>query len=135
MLARQAGVARIIAGELAGMRGRGKTFTPIHLWDPRLEGEQGAELTVPHDYTTALAVLRGRVRVNGAEAAETAEVVLFGARERICIDSASDTTALLLCGEPIDEPIVGQGPFVMNTPEEIRQAIADYQTGRMGHLR
>ena len=44
------------------------------------------------------------------------------------------TTALLLCGEPIDEPIVGYGPFVMNSPQEIRQAIADYQSGKMGHL-
>ena len=52
----------------------------------------------------------------------------------ICIDGAKDATALLLAGEPIDEPIVGQGPFVMNTPQEIRQAIVDYQSGRMGHL-
>jgi len=45
-----------------------------------------------------------------------------------------DTTALLLCGEPIDEPVVGSGPFVMNSPQEIRQAMADYQSGKMGHL-
>ncbi len=73
--------------------------------------------------------------MNGSEAIATAEVGLFDrAGESICIDSAKDTTALLLFGEPIDEPIVGSGPFVMNSPQEIRQATADYQSGKMGHL-
>ena len=65
----------------------------------------------------------------------SAEVGLFDrAGQSICIDCAQDATALLLCGAPIDEPIVGYGPFVMNSPQEIRQAIADYQSGKMGHL-
>jgi redox-sensitive bicupin YhaK (pirin superfamily) len=64
-----------------------------------------------------------------------AEVGLFDrAGTSICIDSTQEATALLLCGEPIEEPIVGQGPFVMNSAQEIRQAIADYQSGKMGHL-
>ena len=91
---------------------------------------------MPDGWTTALVVLEGALRVNGVRAdrrrrgrpASTAR----GARIRI--DGAKDATALLLCGEPIDEPIVGKGPFVMNTPREIRQAMVDYQSGRMGRL-
>ena len=128
--------ARIIAGELAGVKGPARTFTPIHVWDLRLDGDTPVELTVPEGYTTLLAVLRGSLRINGSdEAVGAAEVALFDrARERIRIDRAEQATALLLCGQPIDEPIVGHGPFVMNTREEIRQAIVDYQSGRMGHL-
>ena len=129
--------ARVIAGELAGTKGPARTFTPISVWDLRLDGDTPIELTVPEGYTTILAVLRGTLRINGSdEAVGAAEVALFDrARERIRIDRAEQATALLLCGQPIDEPIVGQGPFVMNTPQEIRQAIVDYQSGRMGHLR
>ncbi len=128
--------ARVIAGELGGVTGPAQTFTPIHVWDLRLDGDTPVELTVPEGYTTLLAVLRGSLRVNGSdESIGAAEVALFDrARAGIRIDRAEQATALLLCGEPIDEPIVGQGPFVMNTPQEIRQAIVDYQSGRMGHL-
>jgi redox-sensitive bicupin YhaK (pirin superfamily) len=93
------------------------------------------DLELPDGYTTALVVLQGSLRVNGSEAIGAAEVGLFDrAGDRISIEGGGDATALLLCGEPIGEPIVGHGPFVMNSPQEIRQAIADYQRGRMGHL-
>ena len=129
------GTVRIIAGEFAGTKGPAKTFTPIDVWDLRLASEQRLDLAVPEGYTTALVVLKGAIRVNGSEAIEAAEVGLFDrAGETFRIDSAKGATALLLSGEPIDEPIVGSGPFVMNTPEEIRQAISDYQSGKMGHL-
>lgn len=135
-LAGDAGAARIIAGEMAGTKGPATTFTPMHVWDLRVKADHRAELSVPDGWTAALAVLHGQVRVNGSEPVSAAEVALFDrARERIHIDSQGDATALLLSGEPIDEPIAGQGPFVMNTREEIRQAIVDYQSGRMGHLR
>jgi redox-sensitive bicupin YhaK (pirin superfamily) len=129
------GTVRVIAGEFAGLRGPANTFTPIHVWDLRLTSDQQTDLAVPDNHTTALAVLKGSVRVNGSEAIEAAEVGLFDrAGKTIKVESVRDTTALLLCGEAIDEPIVGQGPFVMNTAQEIRQAIADYQSGKMGHL-
>ena len=86
-------------------------------------------------YTTALVVLKGALRVNGSEEITTAEVGLFDrAGKSISIECVNDATVLLLCGEPIDEPIVGQGPFVMNTAQEIRQAMDDYRSGKMGHL-
>jgi redox-sensitive bicupin YhaK (pirin superfamily) len=107
----------------------------MHVWDLRLASDQRTDLAVPDGYTTALVVLKGAVRVDGSEAIEAAEVGLFDrAGKSICIACAKDATALLLCGEPIDEPIVGYGPFVMNSPQEIRQAVADYQSGKMGHL-
>lgn len=129
------GRVRVIAGEFAGVKGPAKTFTPIHVWDLRLGSGRQTDLTVRDGYTTALVVLKGALRVNGSEAVESAEVGLFDrGGKNISIESAEETAALLLSGEPIDEPIVGQGPFVMNTVQEIRQAIADYQSGRMGRL-
>jgi quercetin 2,3-dioxygenase len=129
------GTARVIAGEFAGANGPAKTFTPIHVWDLRLASNQRTNLAVPDGYTTALVVLKGALRVNGSEAIEAAEVGLFDrAGQSIGIECVKDTTALLLSGQPIDEPIVGQGPFVMNTSQEIRQAMADYRSGKMGHL-
>jgi hypothetical protein len=129
------GSARVIAGELSGAKGPAKTFTPIHVWDLRLAGGRGTDLALPDGYTTALVVRRGELRAGGSEPIRDAEVALFDRRgERIRIDAEADTTALLLCGEPLGEPVVGHGPFVMNHSDEIRQAIVDYQTGRMGHL-
>jgi redox-sensitive bicupin YhaK (pirin superfamily) len=129
------GTVRVIAGEFAGAMGPAKTFTPIHVWDLRLASDQRTDLVVPDGWTTALVVLKGALRVNGSEPVGAAEVGLFDrAGKSICIDSAKGVTALLLSGEPIDEPIVGSGPFVMNSPQEIRQAMADYQSGQMGHL-
>ncbi len=130
-----AGTVRVIAGEFAGAKGPAKTFTPIHVWDLRLGSGQRTELALPEGFTTALVALSGALRVNGSEVIEAAEVGLFDrAGQNINIESAQDTTALLLSGEPIDEPIVGQGPFVMNTSQEIRQAMADYMSGKMGRL-
>ena len=100
-----------------------------------MTSDERTDVAVPDGYTTALVVLRGSLRVNQAEAIHAAEVGLFDrAGERITIDSAADATVLLLAGAPIDEPIVGRGPFVMNTEAEIRRAMVDYQSGKMGHL-
>ena len=129
------GTVRIIAGEFAGSKGPAHTYTPMHVWDLQLSSDQQTHLTLPDGYTTALVVLKDSVRVNGSEIVGAAEVALFDrAGTSISIDSAKDARALLLCGQPIAEPIVGQGPFVMNTPQEIRSAIEDYQNGKMGHL-
>ncbi|CAA9891932.1 putative Quercetin 2,3-dioxygenase [Candidatus Methylobacter favarea] len=129
------GSVRVIAGKFEGARGPAQTFTPIHVQDMRLNSDQQMDLNLPDGYTTALVVLKGSVRVSGSEVIGPAEVGLFDrAGTTIRIDSANDATVLLLGGEPIDEPIAGSGPFVMNTAEEIRQAMADYQGGKMGHL-
>ncbi len=126
---------RVIAGDFGAARGPAKTFTPMHVWDLLLHGDGDTELVVRDGWTTALVVLKGELRVNGGEPIRAAEVGLFdrpGAR--IHIDAANDARALLLSGDPIDEPIVGMGPFVMNTPREIQEAVFDYESGRMGRL-
>ena len=129
------GTARIIAGEFSGAKGPAHTYTPMHVWDLQFSSDGQTDFALPDGYTTALVVIKGSVRVNGTETVEVAEVALFDrAGTSIFIDLAKDARALLLCGQPIAEPIVGQGPFVMNTPQEIRLAIEDYQNGKMGHL-
>ncbi|HQR36356.1 MAG TPA: pirin family protein [Blastocatellia bacterium] len=129
------GTVRVIAGEFAGVSGPAKTFTPIHVWDLRLAGDMQTELTLPDGFTTVIVVLEGGLRVNGSELIGETEVGLFDREgQRISIESVQNTKALLLSGEPIDEPIAGQGPFVMNTAQEIRQAMIDYSSGKMGHL-
>lgn len=130
-----AGTVRVIAGEHAGHRGPAHTFTPIDVWDVRLNQGHISEFLVPQGCTLALIVLRGTVQVNAEQVAREAQMVLFDrAGDAIAIEANSDALLLLLGGEPIDEPIVGYGPFVMNSEEEIRQAIADFNGGRFGRM-
>lgn len=130
-----AGKVRVIAGEFAGAKGPAKTFTPVQVWELRLTGGRRTELVLPNGYSTALVVLKGALGINDNESIREAEVGLFDlAGESFSIEAEKDTTALLLSGEPINEPIVGQGPFVMNTAQEIRQAMTDYLSGKMGQL-
>jgi redox-sensitive bicupin YhaK (pirin superfamily) len=130
----EAGVVRVIAGSFGGARGPARTFTPIEVCDVRLRAGQRAALALPDGHNTLIAVLRGELRVGRSTIGE-AHLARFDRRgTSITVEARQDTTALLLAGEPIDEPIVGMGPFVMNTREEIAQAVTDYQSGRMGHL-
>ena len=129
------GKVRVIAGEFSGAKGPAHTFTPIIVGDLRFASGERTDLPLPEGYTTALVLLNGAARVNESAEITTAEVGLFDrAGTSISIECVQDATALLLCGAPIEEPIVGQGPFVMNTAQEIRQAMMDYQSGKMGHL-
>jgi quercetin 2,3-dioxygenase len=134
-LAHGQGTVRVIAGEFGGARGPARTFTPIHVCDLRLSGDERTDLGAPEGWTTALVVLRGELHVSGAGPIRSAEVGLFDrAGTGIQIDGAKEARALLLSGAPIDEPVVGMGPFVMNTRREIQQAMLDYESGRMGRL-
>ncbi|OWQ99982.1 pirin family protein [Sphingopyxis witflariensis] len=126
-----AGTARVIAGKLLGAKGPAKTFTPINVWDVRLKADAGLTLDLPEGHTAMLVVLGGHVTVGGSEAAGEAEMILLS-REGgdVAIHADGEATLLVLTGEPIDEPIFGHGPFVMNTESEIRQAIDDFNNGR-----
>lgn len=129
------GTARVIAGELAGKKGPALTFSPVQVWDVQFASNEPTMLETPAGYTTLLVVLKGSIRVNESEIIQEAEVGSFNRiGQQIRIDGAAGASVLLLSGQPLDEPIAGQGPFVMNTHQEIRQAIADYQNGKMGVL-
>ena len=129
-----AGTARVIAGDLLEANGPASTFTPINLWDLQMNAGGRGELKIPTGHTSLLIVQSGIAKVNG-ESIQAVELALF---ERdgssITIESATVSRMLVLTGEPIGEPVVGQGPFVMNTREEIRAAMRDFQAGKMGHL-
>lgn len=130
-----AGRVRVIAGALQGQAGPARTFTPMDVWDLRLRQGAAADLRAPEGHTLALVVLHGTVQVNDAAVAREGQLVhLDRAGTQVRIEANNDATVLWLSGEPIDEPVVGYGPFVMNTEEEIHRAIDDFNRGRFGGI-
>ncbi|WP_349744636.1 pirin family protein [Roseateles cavernae] len=130
-----AGRVRVIAGEFEGHRGPARTHTPINAWDLRLAQGGTARLSLPAGHTTALVALHGTVLVNGQQLLREAQWLhLDRAGDALEIEANNDATLLLLGGEPINEPIVGQGPFVMNSQAEIDRATADFRSGQFGRI-
>ncbi|MEZ5474604.1 MAG: pirin family protein [Steroidobacteraceae bacterium] len=130
-----AGTLRVIAGEFAGRTGPANTFTPLDVWDVQLHPGKMLRASVAEGRTLAVVVLRGTVQINRAQIAREAEWVLLDTAGRALeIEANNDAKLLVLSGEPIDEPIVGHGPFVMNTENEIRAAIRDFNSGQFGSM-
>ena len=131
----QAGSLRLIAGEFDGKTGPSRTFTPIDVWDIRLNAGKLVTLDLHEGRNIALVVLRGTVQINGGELAREGQLALFERDgEQLSLEANNDAVVLLLSGEPIDEPIVGHGPFVMNSEAEIHQAFADFHSGQFGRM-
>lgn len=130
------GTARIIAGELEGGKGPARTFTAMSVWDLRLKRNSHSHLTLPDGWGAVLIVLHGSIRINDSDKIvyESEMAIVDRAGQDLAIEAKSDTSILLLSGEPIDEPIVGYGPFVMNSKVEIMQAIADFEGGKFGRI-
>jgi redox-sensitive bicupin YhaK (pirin superfamily) len=124
-------ILRVIAGNYHGAKGPANTYTPVNLWDLRLSEGQTVELDVPENYTTLLFNLKGGVKINNSATMTDAELAFFERKGiTIILTALKDAHLLVMNGEPINEPIAGYGPFVMNTQEEIRQAIEDFNQGR-----
>ncbi|HEX4935235.1 MAG TPA: pirin family protein [Gemmatimonadaceae bacterium] len=129
------GLVRVIAGEHEGTKGAASTFTPAHMLDLRLEGGAKARLSTPKDFNTALLVLEGSVRANGARPAKAGDFLLFkNDGDAVEVEALEKSLAVFLSGAPIEEPLVHYGPFVMNSVDEINEAIVDYREGRFGEL-
>ena len=136
-LSNSSGSIRVIAGEYQGRVGPAKTFTPMNVFDIRLKKGEELVLPAPNAWNTSVVVLRGALESSGNYdvIAKDAKMLMFSQEgEGIIVKALEDTVALLLSGEPIDEPIVGHGPFVMNTREEIEQAIDDFNRGAFGSI-
>lgn len=133
-LPQAAGTGRVIAGELWGVRGPAMTFTPINVWDLELIAGADFEMPLMAGQTALTVVQSGEVTIAG-HTARGGDLLLFD-REggNVQLQAPERSRVLFLTGEPLHEPVVGQGPFVMNTREEIQQAILDYRSGKMGHL-
>lgn len=133
-LPEEAGSVRVIAGGYDGQAGPAHTFSPMNVWDVRIKAGRRAEFQVPEGHTAAAFVLKGAIRF-GSDAVEEAELaVLEREGTTLAFDAVEDATVLLLTGQPLNEPVVGYGPFVMNTEDEIARAFTDYQSGRMGRI-
>ncbi len=135
LLPNDGGYVEVIAGELKGIKGAASTFTPLEMYNARLK--KGAKLTVnfPANYNTGFVVIEGKVKVNSSQEADVDHFILFkNDGEEITIEPLEDAIILLLSGEPIDEPVASYGPFVMNTQEELVQAVNDFNRGKFGVL-
>lgn len=133
-LAEGAGEVNVIAGNFNGNKGLAKTYTPINLFDIKMKEGSTLDTTIPATHNMGLLVVEGDIVVNDAPIAEHSFVLFKNEGEEITISARKDSVLLLLSGEPIDEPIASYGPFVMNTQEEIFEAIEGFKEGKYGVL-
>lgn len=128
------GVVKIIAGSLNGANGPANTYTPINLWNLHLNNGGAFKTSISAQHNTSLLVLEGEIEVNGELVKQHNFVLFANEGDEITINAHKDSLVLLMSGEPIEEPIVSYGPFVMNTYEEIQEAIDEYNSGKFGVL-
>ncbi|HKP96975.1 MAG TPA: pirin family protein [Fibrobacteria bacterium] len=130
-----AGKVEVIAGEYRGAKGPAHTFTPIQMYNARLKRGATADFSFPETHNTGMLVIEGGITINGTAKAPADHFVLFANEgETVSVRADEDAVVLILSGEPIEEPIASYGPFVMNTQQEIMQAIEDFNGGKFGVL-
>lgn len=129
------GSLRVIAGDYEGHAGPARTFSPINVWDLRLHAGKTIDLPQTEGWTVQVVILDGTVQINGEAILREAQLATLSTTgSGVRIEAISTAKLLLLAGEPIDEPVVGYGPFVMNSQQEIRQAVSDFNAGKFGRL-
>ena len=134
-LPNNAGHMRVIAGRYEDTVGPAHTFSPLNVWDLQLNQSQEITLHQPDGWSTALVVLEGEIVVNGEGSAREGQLVVLSQKgEALHLAASSNAKVLLMAGEPLQEPIVGYGPFVMNTKAQIAEAVRDFNSGRFGQI-
>lgn len=133
-LPNNSGTARVIAGTYAQARGPANTFTPLNVIDLQIKKGSNLSIPAPDGWNTSLVVLKGAIESGSSKATDALMLMFSNDGQDIQITALEDSVALLLTGEPINEPIVGYGPFVMNTPKEISEAIDDFNNGSFGKI-
>jgi redox-sensitive bicupin YhaK (pirin superfamily) len=133
-LSNDGGYVRVIAGDFNGVKGPAFTFTPINLFDIRLNKSGNLTTSIASSHNTAILVVNGNVEVNGMQAPEHSFILFRNEGEEISISANENSVLLLLSGEPIKEPVASYGPFVMNTQEELLEAIDEFNSGKFGKL-
>jgi quercetin 2,3-dioxygenase len=129
------GAVRVISGSFEETAGPASTFSPAHMLDVRLNAGGRVRLPTPKDYNTALLVLGGKVTANGSKPVSAGEFILFrNDGDEVSVESLEDSIVMFLSGAPIDEPLVHYGPFVMNSVDEINEAIDDFNSGKFGEI-
>lgn len=128
------GNVEVIAGEFKGVKGPATTFTPIHMYNMRLVKGDTIDFNLNANYNTGILVVEGSAVINGEKAATDHFVLFKNDGETISVSADENAVLLVLSGEPIQEPIVAYGPFLMNTKEEIMQAFDDLHHGKFGEL-
>lgn len=130
-----AGKIEVIAGEYKGIKGSASTFTPVHMFNAKMKKGGKADFQFPAEYNTALLVIEGNITVNGNKETPTDHLALMANDgETFQIEANDDAIVLVLSGQPINEPIAAQGPFVMNTRQELMEAFNDFNLGKFGYL-
>lgn len=132
----EAGYLRVIAGEYAEQQGPANTFSPINVWDVVLKAGHQAHFHVPIDHTSLIVLLEGELLLNGTQQVLDHSVVIFGkdGEAHVQVEAVQNAKFLVLTGKPLNEPIQGYGPFVMNSKDEIIQAFDDFNNGKFGEI-
>jgi len=128
------GVVNVIAGKFGDVSGPASTYSPVNLFDIKLQNGGETIFNIPATHNTSLLVINSNVKVNGTEVKEHSFVLFGNEGEEISIAADDNAVVLVISGEPINEPVVSYGPFVMNTEQEIHEAIMEFQSGKYGVL-